>query len=151
MIYIASDHAGFELKNQLLNYLKESGMEVEDVGPFKYDKDDDYPDYVYPCAVKTVESVDNFGIVIGFSGQGEALVANKVKGSRAVVYLGGDLKIIELSRQHNNANILSLGAGFVNFELAKSAVDLWLKTKFEGGRHERRLDKIKAIEQELYK
>jgi ribose 5-phosphate isomerase B len=152
MIYIASDHAGFELKNTLFNYLKEKGLEVEDVGPFQYDKDDDYPDFIYPCAVKVKDGGDEArGIVIGWSGQGEAMVANKVRAVRAVIYQGGDAKIIELSRQHNNANVLSLGAGFVNADSAKQVVDLWLKTPFEGGRHQRRLDKVKQIEAEAFK
>jgi ribose 5-phosphate isomerase B len=79
------------------------------------------------------------------------MVANKVRGIRCALYQGGDLKIIELSRQHNNANMLSLGFGFVTVPQAQQAVDLWLSTKFEAGRHQRRIDKIKKIEQELYK
>jgi ribose 5-phosphate isomerase B len=151
MIYIASDHAGFELKNKLVEYLKEQDLEVEDVGPFKFDKDDDYPDYIYPCAVKVAAEDGNKGIVLGLSGNGEAMVANKVRGIRCALYQGGDLKIIELSRQHNDANVLSLGFGFVTEQQAKQAVDLWLKTGFEGGRHLRRIEKIKKIEQETFK
>ncbi len=151
MIYIASDHAGFELKNTLCQYLKEQNLEVEDVGPFKYDKDDDYPDFIYPCAVKTASVDGNRGIVLGLSGNGEAIVANKVRGIRCALYQGGDLKIVELARQHNDANMLSLGFGFVSVAQAKAAVDLWLKTGFEGGRHQRRIDKIKRIEQQSFK
>ena len=80
MIYIASDHAGFELKNQLINHLRSQGLEVEDCGPSSYNKDDDYPDLVYPCAQKVAADASHRGVVVGFSGQGEALVANKVKG-----------------------------------------------------------------------
>jgi ribose 5-phosphate isomerase B len=151
MIYIASDHAGFALKSVLYNYLKEQDLAVEDVGPFKYDKDDDYPDFIYPCAAKVASGDGNRGIVIGFSGQGEALVANKVRGIRAAIFQGGDLKIVELSRQHNDSNVLSLASSFVNEDLAKQAVDLWLSAKFEGGRHQRRIDKIKKIEQQTFR
>lgn len=150
MIYIASDHAGFELKNQLIDFLRSKGLEVEDCGPSSYNKDDDYPDFIYPCAVRVGEAIglhpDIRGIVIGFSGQGEAIVANKVKGIRTTVYYGGNLEIIKLGRQHNNANVLSLGAGFLSVDAAKAAVDLWLATEFEGGRHQHRIDKISKLE-----
>lgn len=147
MIYIASDHAGFELKNTVFNYLKEQGLEVEDVGPFVFNKDDDYPDFIYPCAVKVAEGQpDAKGIVIGRSGNGEAMVANKVRGVRAAVYYGGNKELIRLSRSHNDANILSLGAGFVSPEEIKEVVGEWLKTPFAGGRHESRVNKIIAID-----
>ncbi len=147
MIYIASDHAGFELKNTIFNYLRESGREIEDCGPFKYDKDDDYPDFIYPCAQKVAEDVDNNrGIIIGWSGNGEAIVANKVKGIRAAVYYGGNPEIVRLSRDHNNANVLSLGAGFISVDEIKQSIDVWLKTAFGGGRHQRRIEKIKNLE-----
>src|SRR3989344_3475872 len=146
MIYIASDHAGFELKNQLVGYLKSKGLEVEDCGPAAYDKDDDYPDLIYPCAQKVASQSENLGIVIGYSGQGEGLVANKVKGIRATVYYGGNMEIIKLGRKHNDANVLSLGAGFLSVDEAKQAVDLWLATEFEAGRHQRRIDKVSQLE-----
>lgn len=146
MIYIASDHAGFELKNRLADYLKSKSIEVEDCGPFVYNADDDYPDFIYPCAVKVAANRAHRGIVIGYSGQGEAIVANKVEGIRAAVYYGGDEKIIRLSRQHNDANVLSLGAGFLTFDNARQAVDLWLQTPFEGGRHRRRVEKLVRLE-----
>lgn len=147
MIYIASDHAGFELKNQLVGYLQSKGLQVEDCGPAAYDKDDDYPDLIYPCAQKVAAEASNKGIVIGFSGQGESFVANKIKSVRTTVYYGGNLDIVKLGRQHNDANVLSLGAGFLSLSEAKQAVDLWLSTPFEGGRHKRRIDKIDKIEQ----
>lgn len=147
MIYIASDHAGFELKNTLFQYLKEQGLEVEDVGPLAYNKDDDYPDFIYPCAVKVAQGLPNArGIIIGFSGNGEAIVANKVKGIRAAVYYGGNKEIVRLSRDHNDANILSLGAGFIATEEIKKIIDEWLKLPFGGGRHQRRIDKISKLE-----
>ncbi len=148
MIYIASDHAGFELKKQIIDYLKSKSLQVEDCGPFKYDADDDYPDFIYPCAEKVSSNSENRGIILGMSGQGEAIVANKVKGVRAVVYNCNNLEIVKLSRLHNNANVLSLGAKFIGIDELKSAIDLWLATEFEGGRHQRRIDKIDMIEQE---
>jgi ribose 5-phosphate isomerase B len=147
MIFIASDHAGFELKNKIVEYLKLKNLQVEDCGPFSFNKDDDYPDFIYPCAVKVGQGDENDrGIVLGMSGQGEAISANKAKGVRAALYYGYNLEIIKLSRQHNNSNILSIGAKFITFEQVKEAMDLWLDTPFEGGRHKRRIEKISKIE-----
>lgn len=146
MIYIASDHAGVDLKQKLINHLKETGQEVEDCGAHKMGPEDDYPDFIYPCAVKVSQNPGSMGIVIGGSGQGEAMVANKVKGIRAVVYYGAHEEIISLSREHNNANVLSLGARFLTPEQAERAVDLWIETGFDGGRHQRRIDKISSLE-----
>jgi ribose 5-phosphate isomerase B len=150
MIYLATDHAGFELKEQLKKYLQEElGQQVQDMGAFEMDKDDDYPDFVIATAQKVAEDLEySRGIVLGASGQGEAIAANKVKGVRAVVYYGGSMDIVKLSRQHNNANVLSLGARFILQEEAKQAVKLWLETEFEGGRHARRLEKIENLEYE---
>ncbi|MFA5991262.1 MAG: RpiB/LacA/LacB family sugar-phosphate isomerase [Candidatus Doudnabacteria bacterium] len=146
MIYLASDHAGFELKNKILQHLKDEDMEVEDCGPFALDPHDDYPDYVYPCAVKVAENPGSIGIVLGLSGNGEAIAANKVKGIRAALYYGGHEDMVRLARQHNNANMLSLGAKFMSPEEVERAVDLFIETGFEGGRHQRRIDKINKIE-----
>lgn len=152
MIYIAADHAGFFLKKQLIQYLKVKGLEVEDVGAFELDEGDDYPDFIYPCAKKVANDPVSLGIVIGGSGQGEAIVANKVKGIRAAVYYGspstssGSSVIPRLAKEHNDANVLSLGARFLSSDEAKRAVSTWLEAKFEGGRHQRRLDKIDKIE-----
>jgi ribose 5-phosphate isomerase B len=148
MIFIASDHAGFELKQKLIAHLKSMGEEVEDCGAYEFKADDDYPDFIYPCAQKTASNPGSIGIVIGGSGQGEAILANKVRGARAAHYYGGHEEIISLSRQHNNANILSLGARFMTPEQAERAVDLFIETGFEGGRHQRRIEKIDKIEQE---
>lgn len=147
-IYIASDHAGFELEKALIDHLKSKGLEVEDIGAHVFDKDDDYPDFIYPCAKKVGENPGSLGIVIGGSGQGEAICANKAKGVRAAVYYGGPLDIITLSKEHNSANVLSLGARFLSVDEAKEAFDLWLATKFSGSeRHLRRIEKIKKIEE----
>lgn len=146
-IFIASDHAGFDLKKALIEYLKSKNIDVEDCGAFEFDQDDDYPDFINLCAQKVANDALSLGIVIGASGQGEAIVANKVKGVRAAVYYGGNLDIIRLSKDHNNTNILSLGARFLTEDEAKEAVRLWFETKFTGeSRHRRRLDKITKIE-----
>ena len=146
MVYIASDHAGLELKQQIIEHLKGIGQEVEDCGPFQYDAEDDYPDFCYPCAVKTAAEPGSLGIVIGGSGNGEAIVANKAIGVRAAVYYGSREEIVELARRHNNANVLSFGARFVTFEEVKRALHVFLKTPFDGGRHERRIRKVAEIE-----
>lgn len=143
-IYIASDHAGFEMKEKLKSYLKELGYEAEDRGNFVYDEQDDYPDFVSLVAKKVSEDPENNrGVVLGGSGQGEAIVANRVKGVRAAVLYFYNENIIRLSREHNNANVLSLGARFLNDEEAKRAVKLWLEVPFPGDeRHKRRINKI---------
>ncbi|MEI7720326.1 MAG: RpiB/LacA/LacB family sugar-phosphate isomerase [bacterium] len=142
-IYLASDHAGFALKSALIVYLKGEGNEVEDCGPFELNLDDDYPDYCMPLAQKVAQKKDSFGVVIGASGQGEAMAANRVGGARAAVYYGGPSEIITLSREHNDANVLSLGARFLSEDEAKKAVELWLATKFSGdARHVRRIAKL---------
>ncbi|MEK7542635.1 MAG: RpiB/LacA/LacB family sugar-phosphate isomerase [Patescibacteria group bacterium] len=151
-IYLASDHAGFELKEEIKKYLGELGMAVEDMGAFGLDPADDYPDFIIPVAQKVSQNPDtDRGIVLGGSGQGEAIVANKIKGIRAAVYYGGSFDIVKLSRQHNNANILSLGARFLAPDEAKKAIKLWLETPFEGGRHERRINKISESEDKCKK
>lgn len=142
-ILIASDHAGFDLKKELIQYLNGLSYSVEDRGPFEYHSDDDYPDFVIPVAKEISKSPNLRAVVIGGSGQGEAIVANRFENVRAVVYNTPNLEIIKLAREHNNANILSLGAGFLSTGEAKEAVQLWLKTKFsEDPRHIRRLQKI---------
>ncbi len=147
MIYIASDHAGFELKKTLLRHLVGMGWEVEDLGPYTYDPEDDYPDYILPAAEAVAANPGSLGVVLGGSGQGEALAANKVKGVRAALYYGGPREILTLSRTHNQANILSLGARFLSEEEATEALDLWLNTTFGAGdRHKRRLLKINEYE-----
>lgn len=165
-IYIASDHTGFELKKAMIGHLESKDYEVEDCGAYKLDPGDDYPDFIYPCAKKVGENPGTFGILIGGSGQGEAFCANKAKGVRAVLFYGpatpksavdvtgrvsdDPLEIVRLTREHNNANVLSLGARFLSVDEAKEVVDLWLATKFDTlSRHLRRLDKIVKIEDEV--
>lgn len=142
-IYIGSDHAGYELKEKIKIFLKDLGHEVTDKGAFKLDSQDDYPDFIVPVAKAVASHDGSFGIILGGSGEGEAMSANKVDGIRATAYYGGDPEIIKVSREHNDANILSLGARFVNEEEAQEAVRLFLETKFSGDeRHVRRIIKL---------
>ena len=142
-VYIGTDHAGFELKEMLKKYLGELGYDVSDKGAFRFDEGDDYPDFVQSVAEMVIDTPESFGIVLGKSGQGEAMCANRFKGIRCAVFYGGDLEIVKLERLHNNANMLSLGAQFLTPEIAKEAVKIFLETKFSGEeRHVRRLAKI---------
>ncbi len=143
-IYIASDHSGYEMKKVLLSHLELMGHEVVDKGPDHLDPTDDYPDFVALVAEGVAETDSNaMGIVIGGSGTGEAIEANRLFGIRAAVYYGGPEDIIRLAREHNDANILSLGARFISEQEAKHAVDLFLGTKFSGDeRHKRRILKL---------
>ncbi len=148
MIYFASDRAGFHLKKEIKKFFETHNIQFEDLGPFEYDEKDDYPDFIIPVAEKVGEGGDkNQAIIFGGSGQGEAIAAGKVKGVRATVFYGGPGKIITLSKEHNNANILSIGARFVNPVQAKHAIELWLKTPFaREKRHVRRTRKIEKYE-----
>ena len=197
-IYFAGDHAGFEMKGQLIEFVRSLGHKVEDLGPHSFDKNDDFPDFVIPLA-KKVASYSPFpsakggsasggkgstregegfkssasealgtsfkkggieevrGIITAASGQAEVMCANRFKGVRAALYYGPasrrqtdasgkELDIVASTRQHNNANILSLGARFINEDEAKAAVKLWLETPFSGDeRHVRRLAKIDSL------
>ncbi len=145
-IFLASDHAGFALKNALADFLRNKSFEVEDTGPAALDPGDDYPDFCTPLAQKVAQNKDSFGVLVGFSGQGEAMAANRVAGARAAVYYGGDEEILKLSREHNDANILSLGAQFLTEEEAEKALALWLATPFSNEeRHLRRIQKLDHI------
>jgi len=147
-IFIGGDHAGFELKEKIKNFLIEQGYQVEDMGAFKLDDNDDYPDFIIPVANAVSLNENSFGIVLGGSGQGEQIVANKIDRVRAIEYYGGDLNIVKLGREHNNANVLSLGARFVNEQEAMEAIKIFLNTKFsEEERHERRIEEINKIEE----
>jgi len=146
-IYLAADHAGFALKEQIKSYLKEQGLAVEDQGAYTLEPTDDYTDYVKIVARLVQGDPGSRGIVFGGSGQGEAMCANRLAGVRAAVYYGGKLDIVELSRAHNNANVLSLGARFISLGEAKEVVDLWLKTTFSNEeRHLRRINEIDNLE-----
>lgn len=145
-LFFATDHAGLKLKDRLVVFVGEEfpDIEVVDEGAFGYDESDDYPDYVKKAAEAVAEDPENCkAIILGGSGQGEAMVANRFNGVRAAVYYGGSEEIVRLSREHNDANVLSLGARFLTDEEAESAVRLWLSTDFSGDkRHVRRIEKI---------
>lgn len=144
-IYLAADHAGFELKEKIKSFFLDKGFDVEDCGAFEFDKNDDYPDFILKAAGRTSENPSSFGIVFGKSGAGECIAANKVRGIRAV--LGISPENVELSRLHNDANVLSLGSMLITEKLAKELIKIFLDTKFSNEkRHIRRINKIKEIE-----
>lgn len=150
-IHIGGDHAGFELKEEIIRFLEKKEYEVIDHGAYELDPDDDYPDFVLPVALAVAEDEHSRGIILGGSGQGEAIVANRVSGIRAIVFYGepalSDESIVLLSRYHNDANVLSLGARFLTEEEALEAVDMWLETAFgQDERHVRRIAKIDEID-----
>ncbi len=144
-IYLGTDHAGFELKEKIKIFLKEKNFDVEDCGALTFDKNDDYPDFIAKAAIGVSENPASKGIVLGKSGAGECIVANKIKGIRAI--LGFSEENVRLAREHNDANVLSLGSAFVNEELMKKLIIIFLETKFSNeDRHVRRINKIKDIE-----
>ncbi len=142
-IAVGSDHAGFDLKQHLLEMLRAEGHEVDDRGTDSTESVD-YPAICARVAKEVVEGRAERGIVLGGSGQGEQIAANKVSGARAA--LCNDLYTAQFSRSHNDANVLSLGARVVGTGLAEEIVRVWLKTEFDGGRHQRRVDQLGAIE-----
>ena len=144
IIALGTDHAGIDLKEVVKKFLEENGYEVKDFGAYEYDSADDYPDFINPTAEFVSKNNNAMGIIFGGSGQGEAMAANRYKGVRAAVFYGGPDEIISLSRQHNNANILSLAARFIEPEHAINVIKLWLSTEFEGGRHQQRIDKLES-------
>jgi len=144
-IAIASDHAGFALKSLLIKHLKEGGHEIVDLGTDS-EASVDYPPFCAAAARAVVRGEADRGVVLGGSGQGEQIAANKVHGARAA--LCNDLFTARLGRQHNNANVLAMGGRIVAPELAYEILSVFLDTPFEGGRHVRRLEEITAIEQE---
>ncbi len=149
-IYIGSDHAGLTHKVEIVKSLKNMGFEVIDCGAMEFNEEDDYPDFCIKVAKEVSQNPANSrGIVLGGSGQGEAMVCNRFHKVRAAVYYGakdtipGDHSILELSRDHNDANVLSIGARFVTVEEAVEAVSAWINTPFsEEERHKRRIAKI---------
>ena len=140
-IHLATDHAGLKLKNTIKTYLQKK-YAIVDHGAYKYDALDDYPDFIFPCALAVSIDTSSRGIILGGSGQGEAMAANRIKGVRAAVFYNGPIEIIKLSREHNNANILSLGARFMIKDEIKKVIKLWLSEPFAGGRHTRRIKKL---------
>jgi len=145
-VYVGSDHAGFELKNALVSHLTKAGHDVVDCGPASYDPDDDYPPFCIDTAQRVVADVGSLGIVLGGSGNGEQIAANKVAGVRAA--LAYNLETAQLARQHNDANVLGLGARMHTDTEAAAIVDAFLGTPFSHDpRHQRRIDMVTAYEQ----
>lgn len=169
-VYLATDHAGFNLKEKIKEYLLEKGLpagrqeyEVEDCGAYEFDEGDDYPDFISLAAKKISQSPHDRAVIFGGNGQGEAMTANKFPNVRCAVFYSPVLpkeaidiagnkstdsfEMIRLAREHNDANILSLAARFVSLEDAQKAVDVFLQTSFSNAeRHKRRIEKMTAIE-----
>ncbi|MDO8577172.1 MAG: RpiB/LacA/LacB family sugar-phosphate isomerase [Candidatus Daviesbacteria bacterium] len=165
-VYLATDHAGFELKEKVKEFLIREGYEVEDCGAYQYDKYDDYPDFISKAAEGVSKDLASRGIIFGGSGQAEAMVANKFKGVRCALFYApatptraaditgrqssDPFEMIRLTREHNDANMLSLGVRFLSDEDVLKVVKLWLEASFPGDeRHVRRIDKIKKIEESI--
>ncbi|MBA3976079.1 MAG: ribose 5-phosphate isomerase B [Candidatus Solibacter sp.] len=143
-IAIGSDHAGLALKEQLRNRLTQAGHEVADFGANSPDSSD-YPDYAGPVAREVASGKADRGILVCYTGVGMSITANKVRGIRAA--LAVSVEEVRLTRLHNDANVLTLGALYTSFESAADMVDTFLSTEFEGGRHARRVGKITSIEE----
>lgn len=139
MIILASDHGGYELKEKLKNYLAKN-YDVVDVGAFVYDDKDDYPKYAKLAMQRMVESKNACAIILCGSGVGMNIACNRYKGIYAVV--GTSTEQVRLARQHNNVNVLNLGGRNISFAKAKKLIEIFLNTKFDGGRHEKRLNSI---------
>ena len=147
-IHIGSDHAGLELKAALVEYLQTKGHEVTDHGPHEYDAVDDYPDFCIPAAIATAADSTSLGIVLGGSGNGEQIAANKVKGVRAA--LAWSVETAKLARDHNNANVVGIGGRMHTIEECKTIIDAFVETPFSNDeRHVRRINKISQYESSL--
>jgi ribose 5-phosphate isomerase B len=144
-VYIGADHAGYELKNHIVSWLKEHGHEVTDCGPSVYDPEDDYPPFVLRAAQGVVDDQGSLGIVIGGSGNGEQIAANKVRGVRAA--LAWSEETARLAREHNNANVVSVGARMHSEQEAVRFVEIFLSTPYSGAeRHSRRIAQLDTYE-----
>lgn len=141
-IAIGADHAGYQYKKELIKWLEEKSYQTEDFGCFS-EESIDYPDFAYPSAEAVASGKADLGIIICGSGIGVSIVANKVKGIRAAQCFNPEMA--SLSRQHNNANVLTFGARFIDFEAAKEIIEAFLTAEFEGDRHQRRVDKIHSL------
>ncbi len=142
-VVIGADHAGYELKEKVKKYLEIKGLEVEDVGTFSKDSVD-YPDFAFKVASQVSEKKVDFGVLVCKSGIGMSIAANKFKNVRAAVCFTPEMA--KLARSHNDANVLSLSQEFTKAEDVYKIIDTWLATNFEGGRHQRRVEKIKKLE-----
>jgi ribose 5-phosphate isomerase B len=145
-ILIASDHAGFTLKEKLKSYLAKKGLRFKDLGTDSLERCD-YPEFAYSLAKSISQKKYNRGILICKTGIGTSIVANRLPGVRASLCYNA--QAARLTREHNDSNVLVLGSAFVNEKLAKRILSIWLNTKFQGGRHKRRLDQINKIEKDI--
>jgi len=140
-IHIGSDHAGLDFKNELITHLVMNGHDVTDHGPYEYDALDDYPDFCIPCAQAVAKDATSMGVVLGGSGNGEQMAANKVTGIRAA--LVWSIETAKLAREHNNANVIAVGGRMHESDFVKQLIDTFIATPFPGdGRHVRRIEKI---------
>lgn len=139
-VSLGADHRGFELKESVKKYLTELGHDVTDFGTSSTEAVD-YPDFGFKVAESVAKGESDFGVTVCWTGNGMNITANKVKGVRSALCLNEEMT--KLARTHNNANVLALASKFVSEEVAKKILDVWLATDFEGGRHARRLEKIK--------
>jgi len=144
-IFLATDHAGFNHKEALKKHLINNGHEIVDCGAEKFVEGDDYVPYMAKAAENVSKDSQSKAVIFGGSGEGEAMVANRFPNVRATEYYGGPLEIIKLSREHNDANVLSIGARFVSREDTLKVVDLWLTTEFSN--EERHIRRIKEIDE----
>lgn len=144
-IYLGTDHAGFEFKEQIKKYLIQENYDVVDCGAYSFDKNDDYPDFISKVGENVSKDINSRGIVIGKSGAGECIVANKYKDVRA--FLAVNEMNVKLAREHNDANVISIGSTIISIPEAQKLVKLFLETPFSNEeRHVRRINKIKALE-----
>lgn len=140
MIILACDHGGFELKEYLKQYFSKHNIDFIDKGALEYNKNDDYPDIIKPAVKEVLKNSSNTGIFICGSGVGVSMVANRYKGIRCI--LAHNTQIVELARKHNNANVLALGGKYTSKQMALKIIKTFLETRFEKGRHLRRIDKF---------
>ena len=147
IIHLATDHAGFEHKQSVLQWLKDEGFEVVDHGAATFESEDDFTDYISKAALAvSKDPVNSRGVIFGGSGQGEAMIANRYPHVRSAVFYGGDEKIVKLSRIHNDSNIISIGARFVDLDITKKVIWDWLKTKTSADeKYSRRNKKIESL------
>ncbi len=150
-IHLATDHAGYEHKNAVANWLQSEGYEVVDHGAAVYDPEDDYPDFIARAALAISRHPEERGVIFGGSGQGEAMLANRFPAVRATVLYSDSDEIVQLSRAHNDANVLSIGARFVSIDDTKKHIWSWLHAeRSDTERHNRRIEKVAAITKNIH-
>ena len=142
-IILAADHAGFDMKEHIKQFLEKNGHTFKDVGAYVFDSDDDYPKYMQDAAKMLLKTPDAVGVVFGGSGQGEAMVLNRYRGIRAIVYTSSNPDIVRVGREHNDANVLSVGARLLSVAQVEVAIEVFFSTAFSGEeRHRRRIEQI---------